>query len=234
MAVLVTGICAARRPGVAALLFGWGGRLAAPCHIAPSAAMPAPLRLSVARTLHMRRLGNPRSEERWRQRDGMPAGFRLVYLAPMEWYVRAAAAAGAGSLLLAAVGVLAKPAAAAALLAANAPLLLVVGMYALISPSLLVLAWRYPFRMYHSAARREFRAVLTGPLVVTLRHVTLADGAVSRVENASNILPWKKVLYRSDQGKLILIDSAFQSAEVYNRLLGYPQPEDDDEECGDS
>ena len=142
-----------------------------------------------------------------------------MYVAPSELYLRCAAVAVTAPLLLAVPAVTLQP--AAFLLAADWQVGVCAGLYGLLTAAVLLLARRYPFRMYHNAARRQFRAVLTGPLLVSSRQISLKEGSVSRVQSVSNVLPWKRALYTSQQGKLVLVDSGFQSAEMYNRLLGY-------------
>ena len=171
------------------------------------------------RAVQTARGGSSRREERWRRQDGVPAEFRLVYVAPNELYVRCAALAVAAPLLLAVPTAALRP--AALLLTADWQVATVVGLYGLLAAAVLLLARRYPFRMYHSAARRQFRAVLAGPLLLNSRQLTLAEGSVSSARSVSNALPWNSVLYTSQQGKLVLLDSGFQSAEMYNRLLGH-------------
>ncbi|KAF0295780.1 UDP-N-acetylglucosamine transferase subunit ALG13 [Amphibalanus amphitrite] len=172
------------------------------------------------------RSGSSRREERWRRRDRIPSEFRLVYVAPNERWMRAAALAVASPLLVAVPAAALRP--ASVLLAAEWQVLLGGVLYGLLAAAVLLLTWRYPFRMYHSAARRQFRAVLTGPLLLNSRQLSLPEGSVSRVRSVSNMMPWMDSLYKSQQGKLVLLDTGFQSAEMFNRLLGHHVDEDGD------
>ncbi|XP_043215639.1 uncharacterized protein LOC122378538 [Amphibalanus amphitrite] len=181
---------------------------------------------SVTRSLQTARSGSSRREERWRRRDRIPSEFRLVYVAPNERWMRAAALAVASPLLVAVPAAALRP--ASVLLAAEWQVLLGGGLYGLLAAAVLLLTWRYPFRMYHSAARRQFRAVLTGPLLLNSRQLSLPEGSVSRVRSVSNMMPWMDSLYKSQQGKLVLLDTGFQSAEMFNRLLGHHVDEDGD------
>ena len=203
-----------------------------PARPAPALLQPLGTPSPACRTLQTARGGSRRREERWRRRDDMPDEFRLVYVAPSEMTVRAAAAAMTAPLLLTVPAAVLRPA-GVLLLAADWQVVIGAGLYGLLAAAVLLLVRRYPFRMYHSAARRQFRAVLTGPLMVTSRQITLPEGSVSRVQSASNVLPWRDVLYTCGHGKLVLLDSGFQSAEMYNRLLGYYDGESGEDEIGE-
>ncbi|KAF0311649.1 hypothetical protein FJT64_017569 [Amphibalanus amphitrite] len=137
------------------------------------------------------RSGSSRREERWRRRDRIPSEFRLVYVAPNERWMRAAALAVASPLLVAVPAAALRP--ASVLLAAEWQVLLGGGLYGLLAAAL-----------------------------------SLPEGSVSRVRSVSNMMPWMDSLYKSQQGKLVLLDTGFQSAEMFNRLLGHHVDEDGD------
>jgi len=172
-----------------------------------------------------------RREERWRLKDSVPEGFRLIYIAPMEWYIRCAAVAASVPLALGVISIpmlyLAPPE-----MPVTAPQVgLTITLFSVLASGIFLVTRRYPFRMYHSRSQKEYSAVLVGPLLLNSRLVSLSEGSVSQEHGGdSGVVPWKKVLYRSPRGKLILHDTAFKSADDYNRLLGYTLDQDDEDD----
>lgn len=161
-----------------------------------------------------------RRADRYRQKDGVSAAHRLVYVAGMDWHLRLCAIGVVVPLPLA-IASAPKLLTSTAVLSSATALCLVGVVYMAVVWTLFRLVHRYVLRMYFSRRDNSYVAVLTGGLLVKVRRVRLSAGGVTEQPNVGSPLPWNKLLYSYEGGKLIMDASRFRTAKDFNRLLGY-------------
>ncbi|XP_062708168.1 uncharacterized protein LOC109408578 [Aedes albopictus] len=172
-------------------------------------------------------------EERYRARDNVPEAFRLIYRAPMEYYLSACNLVTSFS-FAAVSGItvygylhdfhtMSVPFEFdyGSLTANESDLLIFLGFFFLANVAIRMVVNRYVLRIYRDD--EDYLAVFEGYLPFTRRHLRFKKGNVEPVPEGG-IIPWQDARYKINDNNVLLLESYFRTpAELYNMLKQYKQ-----------
>ncbi|XP_058838335.1 uncharacterized protein LOC131694012 [Topomyia yanbarensis] len=175
-------------------------------------------------------LTGPRSrkEERYRLKDKVPVDYRIIYRAPMEYYLSACSFVTSFS-FVAFSGITAYaylhdyhtmtvpfdfeygP-----LTANEQDLLLFLGFFLLANVAIRVIVNRYPLRIYRNSGK--YLAVFEGMLPFTRRQIIFNKGDVSQVPEGG-LLPWQEARYKINEKQVLLLESHFRTPAELTTMM---------------
>ncbi|XP_065074173.1 uncharacterized protein LOC135698200 [Ochlerotatus camptorhynchus] len=180
-------------------------------------------------------LNGPRTmkEERYRKKDKVPEEYRIIYRAPMEYYLSAcnfvtsfsfAAISG-----ITAYGYLHNYHTMSvpfeldygSLTANENDLLIFLGFFFIANIAIRIMVNRYVLRVYRSD--EDYIAIFEGHLPFTRKQFSFKKGSVESVPEGG-IVPWQDARYMINEKPVLLLDSYFRTpSELFNMLKKGPQ-----------
>ncbi|XP_053689315.1 uncharacterized protein LOC128738303 isoform X2 [Sabethes cyaneus] len=169
-----------------------------------------------------------RKEERYRLSDKVPIDYRIIYRAPMEYYLSAcnlvtsfsfAAMAGLTTYsYLRSYNIMVGPFAVeyGPLTANESDLVVFLGFFLLANVVIRVIVNRYPLRIYRS--NDKYLAVFEGYLPLTRKKMLFQKGDVWPVPEGG-ILPWQYARYKMNGKQVLLMQDYFRTPSELSAML---------------
>ncbi|XP_058460868.1 uncharacterized protein LOC131436261 isoform X2 [Malaya genurostris] len=169
-----------------------------------------------------------RKEERYRNKDKVPIDYRIIYRAPMEYYLSACSFITSFSFV--AFGGITAYAYShdyhtmpvpfnieyGPLTANEQDLLLFLGFFLLANVAIRIIVNRYPLRIYRNNG--NYLAIFEGTLPFTRKSMKFIKGDVSQVPEGG-ILPWQDARYTINKKQVLLFDNHFRTPSELNAMM---------------
>uniref|UniRef100_A0A3F2YTY6 Uncharacterized protein n=1 Tax=Anopheles christyi TaxID=43041 RepID=A0A3F2YTY6_9DIPT len=167
-------------------------------------------------------------EEYFLKKDNIPAGFNIIYRAPMENYLTACNIVTSFSFL--AMGgicaftylkdfhhiVVPFEIEYATLTANETDLLYFLGFFFLINSVIRVMVNRYPLRIYRND--KQYLAVFEGQIPLVKKQFGFQQGDVTPVP-PGGVLPWQESRYKINDKKVLLLEDYFRTPSELNVMM---------------
>ncbi|EDO63992.1 AGAP004983-PA [Anopheles gambiae str. PEST] len=167
-------------------------------------------------------------EEYFLKKDNIPAGFSIVYRAPMENYLTTCNIVTSFSFL--AIGgicaftylkdfhhiVVPFEIEYATLTANETDLLYFLGFFFLINAVIRVMVNRYPLRIYRND--KQYIAVFEGQIPLVTKQFSFQQGEVTPVP-PGGVLPWQESRYKINDKKVLLLEDYFRTPSELNAMM---------------
>ncbi|XP_055535228.1 uncharacterized protein LOC129724381 isoform X3 [Wyeomyia smithii] len=169
-----------------------------------------------------------RKEERYRLKDNIPHDYRIIYRAPMEYYLSAcnfvtsfsfAAMSGITAYAyLRNYNITAVPfdVEYGPLTANESDLMLFLGFFLIANVVIRIVVNRYPLRIYRSS--EKYFAVFEGYLPFTRKKLLFQKGEVWPVPQGG-IVPWQDARYKINDKPVLLLEDYFRTPAELNAML---------------
>ncbi|XP_055629796.1 uncharacterized protein LOC129770768 [Toxorhynchites rutilus septentrionalis] len=167
-------------------------------------------------------------EERYRKKDKVPLDYRIIYKAPMDYYMTAcnytstfsfvAFGAIAAFAYLQPLNLIAFPYEIefGTLAARESDLPIFLGFFLLFNIGIRIMVNRYPLRIYRND--EKYLAVFEGSLPLTKRILKFRKGDVMPVP-LGGILPWQDARYKINGKRVFLLDDYFRTPSELNAMI---------------
>uniref|UniRef100_A0A2Y9D1T3 Uncharacterized protein n=1 Tax=Anopheles funestus TaxID=62324 RepID=A0A2Y9D1T3_ANOFN len=174
-------------------------------------------------------------EEFFLKKDNIPAGFNIIYRAPMQHYLSACNIVTSFS-FLAISGISAFTFLKdfhnivvpfeiefATLTANETDLLYFLGFFLLVNVVIRIMVNRYPLRIYRNG--KQYLAVFEGQLPMATKQLNFQQGDVVPVP-PGGVLPWQDSRYKINDKQVLLLEDYFRTPSEITAMM-MPQTSDD-------